>query len=307
MKDEYGNPFSWTQVGANVVVTNNKLEFQSGAICGEQRRVHRPLITTLDSCDFWCAELDFEFNSATPGIGSGHFLLALTAGTQEPYNDCPNIPCTGYPAGTQDCIVINLGSSTPTTADQRFQIFAREGSASQEYQSSPIPLPQANTPYYLRLERTTCFSLRLSVFSDPAMTQHVSSSPVTLGIPNTISGLTHVQHGTAARGNQARGLNGWIDNLCITKKLEVSRDESPIQESSFSVFPNPGSGTFRIEGQGWRHAQLKVADAYGRIVFERPNQWPGDNLNLQHLDQGIYFIRLETGNQTIVSKLLIRK
>lgn len=218
--DNYNHTDGWTQVGTDVTIANGRVEYQDGSADGEQRRIYKSLGVSLDSNDTWTAEIDFtpaSFGSYQGQPMAGHNLLALTAGTQEPLNDCPDTPCTGNPTGTQDGLMIVCGTYNPPDGSTFFLILARDGAL--ELRSDRIFFNGLNTTYYLELERTGGTEVKLSVFSDAARTIPLPGSPVTLAIPGTITGLTTIQHTNHARGMEPRQLTGTVDNLCINWEI----------------------------------------------------------------------------------------
>jgi gliding motility-associated-like protein len=219
-QEDYSSNAGWTQIGVNVEISNGRLNYLNGAEDHtSQRRVHTPLGTTLDSNDCWVAELEFTPQQVGTKIGlpyTAHLILGLTAGTQEAFNDCPDLPCTGKPNGTQDGIMFNFTAFNPPDGDVFFTIHARNSGI--EYRSQPsnyIVAPYLDTTYYLRGARISPTQVTLSVFWDASRTQHLSGSPFTLTIPSEITSLTTVQHGNIVRGEARRKLWGYLDNLCI--------------------------------------------------------------------------------------------
>lgn len=194
------------------------MEYQNGSADSEQRRVYKNLGVSLAASDTWTADIDFTPTSVGNygGPHAGHAIVSLTAGTQEPFSNCPDVWCTGYPSPTQDGIICVFGSpGNPSDGNSYFLIYAIEGTNSSEYVSVPIQANALNTSYYVRLERIGTTLTRLSVFSNPAKTVHLPGSPVFLTIPASIEGLNTVQHGNIARGGSYRELTGKVDNLCI--------------------------------------------------------------------------------------------
>ncbi len=217
-QENYSSNTGWTQVGVNVEILNGKLSYLNGALDGTiQRRVHAPLGTTLDSHECWIAEL--EFTPQIVGVKNGepytgHTVLALTAGTQEPYKDCPDLPCSGLPNGTQDGVILTYTAYNPPNGDLFFKINARKNGV--EYQSTAIIVaPYLDTTYYIRFYRSSPTLLDLEVYWDVNRTIPLANSPISLTIPASVTGLTTVQHGNAIRGEQRRQLTGTLDNLCI--------------------------------------------------------------------------------------------
>ena len=216
--EDFSSSARWTQVGTNVSISNNSVEYTNLAFDSEQRRIYASLNDTLDSTVTFTAEIEFfptQVGRQGSNRYSGHLILGLTAGTQEPYNDCPNISCTGYPLGTQDGIMINYVARNPSTDSLFFIMKLKDGSL--EYGGNVrIFSNTLNTTYYLRLEKTDCSVFQLSVFTDPARTTHLPGSPIIENFPTAATDFNTVQIGNVARGDPRRGLNGFVDNLSIT-------------------------------------------------------------------------------------------
>ena len=216
--DDFSSPAGWTQVGDLVSIQSGVADYQNGAPDAEQRRVYKNLGVFLAADDTWAAEIDFKPVSVGNynGPHAGHAILSLTAGSQEPFSNCPDVPCTGYPPAQQDGVICMFGSATnPSDGNSYFILKAIEGSSAAEYTSPLITANALGVPYFVRLERISPTLARLSVFSDAARTIHLPGSPVELSIPASIEGLNTVQHGNIARGGPYRELTGEVDNLCI--------------------------------------------------------------------------------------------
>jgi Secretion system C-terminal sorting domain len=84
-----------------------------------------------------------------------------------------------------------------------------------------------------------------------------------------------------------------------------------VQKIDFSVYPNPSMGSINIE---WRNLQtppqyLRVLDLMGKIVYEKKQLNLGDvnqNLDLQNLVNGLYFIEISTTNGIGLKKIMIQ-
>lgn len=256
----------------------------------DQRRVWRPIGTLLDTCDIWCADVDFHFTDVPAGSGSGHIIISLSENSTESYNDCPDIPCTGNPLGTQDVLSINFTTSTPNTQDRSFRIVARDGGTVTEFGSVGIPAIQTNHTFFLRLERSACAEAKLSLFTDSARTIHAPGSPVTRVIPTSIGPFNFVQHGNAARGSPSRACNGWIDNLCITRKTILSPqniDLAAALQSESQVFLQwePQFPHLATHYTVWRRAATREWESVHQIPAARgttfswvdPQPYQGEN------------------------------
>jgi hypothetical protein len=83
---------------------------------------------------------------------------------------------------------------------------------------------------------------------------------------------------------------------------------------AFDVHPNPNDGKFTVEaelGATMEAVTLRVVDAAGREVFAKTISQPGatirEQLSLNALSQGTYFIRLEANGNQVSRRMIIHK
>lgn len=72
---------------------------------------------------------------------------------------------------------------------------------------------------------------------------------------------------------------------------------------NLSIYPNPTNGTFTIEGI-YEKINVKVNNAFGREVYQNEPNLPA-KVDLSSQPKGIYFIKVETDNNTFFKKLVI--
>jgi len=73
---------------------------------------------------------------------------------------------------------------------------------------------------------------------------------------------------------------------------------------SLSVFPNPSAGNFVIRNSV-NMDEIKVCDILGNTVLEaRPN---ANKFNLSLDTEGVYFIRVKSGKETLIRKVIVSK
>lgn len=71
------------------------------------------------------------------------------------------------------------------------------------------------------------------------------------------------------------------------------------------IYPNPSSGIVNMNGLT-KDLLIKVYDAKGSIVKEELN-FKSSHLDLNHLENGIYFIHINQGGKNFVEKLILNK
>jgi hypothetical protein len=85
-----------------------------------------------------------------------------------------------------------------------------------------------------------------------------------------------------------------------TIPLKPLATEEEIQDKNLVISPNPSTGIFR-----WNDISLKNVDVYdvsGRIIFQERTD--NQEVNLQNLPTGIYFLRLSNEKNTFVRKII---
>ena len=76
-------------------------------------------------------------------------------------------------------------------------------------------------------------------------------------------------------------------------------------ESSISVFPNPTTGIVNIISQNTVIESISVFDVSGKVL--ESGSFTGNMLNLSHLSNGIYFIKIQTLSEQTTHKVIIQK
>jgi Leucine-rich repeat (LRR) protein len=82
-----------------------------------------------------------------------------------------------------------------------------------------------------------------------------------------------------------------------------------IELSMVKVYPNPSGGIFYIEAEGGLQGEIRiiVTDIYGKSVFIKDfEDLQVQELNLEHLSKGIYFLRIQNNNRVFYQKIIIR-
>ena len=193
---------------------------------------------------YWKGECDFKILSTNPsGNGSDATVMALTAGNL-------NFMSDGGVESNQDGIAVTFGSASPTDNNINNWYFCiQEKKGNIRNASTNIFASASVAHYYVRLERATQGTAKLSVFSDSTFTTHLPGSPVTFSITSTITGLNIIQHGVNAGGNPNRLINASIDNDLICDNIIINECENIILNDDFLSSANwqsQGNGAVNI-------------------------------------------------------------
>ena len=88
-------------------------------------------------------------------------------------------------------------------------------------------------------------------------------------------------------------------------------EEAPQLLENINIYPSPSRGlvNININSSDLLNAQISVTDQSGREVYQMRNKVKSNlvQLNLEHLSNGVYFIKVNTKNKVAIKKLLISK
>ena len=76
--------------------------------------------------------------------------------------------------------------------------------------------------------------------------------------------------------------------------LLTSTESLSLNKSELHVYPNPSNGVFSIRSEG---GALRILDSRGKIIIDRWIEGPLNNCQLNHLDEGMYFLQLRNLEQ----------
>lgn len=94
----------------------------------------------------------------------------------------------------------------------------------------------------------------------------------------------------------------------VVIKGEVTTPEGigyeEIEATQFNVYPNPATSTVFVETNG--NAQVSIIDMTGRVVKEMVITDNVSAINIEDINEGIYFIMIQNENNRIVEKLVVK-
>ncbi len=214
--DDFSSPGDWTQVGTLVEVSSGEVEYIDGSPDGEQRRIYKELDSPYTSDDCWTMHMEFTPDEVGTYQGepfTGHLIFALTETDQNPFYDCPDVNCTGFPTGTQDAISISYRAKNPPDGNLSFRISIKDNTT--KINSEELIYNTLGEIIYVELiKECNSQTLYLNIYSDENYTNPIGDGPVSLDIPQ-LNDLYYIQHGNQCGGYYRRELTGFIDNVCI--------------------------------------------------------------------------------------------
>ena len=111
---------------------------------------------------------------------------------------------------------------------------------------------------------------------------------------------------------------GWVSDFTTGEILNADEgflwEATGLRENnnqaSLSIFPNPSNGMFNISLKGFStDVNIKVANIAGQIVQSKSHNITPNRINqldLENLDSGIYFVTVSDKNSEITSKVIVK-
>ena len=101
------------------------------------------------------------------------------------------------------------------------------------------------------------------------------------------------------------GNNLYLDNIDISETVGIFDQTEKLTEA-FIFYPNPSTGELNVINKGNVPGKLSIHDLQGRLVMNALVENKRVKLDLKTLQNGIYFIRFEVGNNIKTRKLVIQ-
>jgi hypothetical protein len=95
-----------------------------------------------------------------------------------------------------------------------------------------------------------------------------------------------------------------VINVSVVNQLPsyiITGLENPAS-SNFSIYPNPTSNILKIESTKNSNSNVKIYDAIGQLYLNEKLTNQNTSLNIQHLQSGIYFIKVDNNVQKFVKE-----
>lgn len=185
--------------------------------------------TTLGQIDGWSTDGAID-RHVTFDMGTGGILNELNWIVEFEYEwSASNVPAhaplvisnnnqnTDFFAPVLSDDVIGVMHSDLFTFTNSLTIYTKDNLTA-SFSSNSIEI-FANVRYYVRLERVKDTTVRLSIFSDPDFTQHITGSPTFLTVLSTIDNLRYIHSENLYSGSIIRTLTGFVKNLKIYRSV----------------------------------------------------------------------------------------
>ena len=105
------------------------------------------------------------------------------------------------------------------------------------------------------------------------------------------------------KSNQSGSDCVWIDDITFPRTCIVTKVEEVVTLRENDLYPNPTSGTFTLELAG--ESNVGIFNMIGQNVMNLEKVSGHQQVHLEGLPKGLYFVRIQNGNRTETKKLVI--
>jgi hypothetical protein len=141
-----------------------------------------------------------------------------------------------------------------------------------------------------------------------SLTLPITYSPSSTATPDSV----HIVFSSGTAGTITPGTALFVDDITLAGVNLATRADADVQ-AKLTVSPNPSTGgrfqLYAPEAPALASASLTVSDMMGRTVAQQPAlaaPSPTRDLNLSNLPTGLYLLRLDTKQGTVVRQLTIK-
>ena len=95
----------------------------------------------------------------------------------------------------------------------------------------------------------------------------------------------------------------WIDDITFPRTCTITKVEEVVTKRENAIYPNPAHGSFTLELAEESH--VSIFNILGQEVMHRDKVSGIQQICLENAPKGLYFIRIQSGNNITVKKLII--
>jgi hypothetical protein len=95
----------------------------------------------------------------------------------------------------------------------------------------------------------------------------------------------------------------WIDDITFPRTCYITKVEEVVAPKANAIYPNPTSGSFNIELA--EESNVTVFNALGQVVRHLEKAAGNQQIDLSEAPKGLYFVRIQSGNNVEITKLIV--
>lgn len=99
-------------------------------------------------------------------------------------------------------------------------------------------------------------------------------------------------------------INGCNNNSSVTINVSPCTGINEASLNEMTLYPNPTSGNINIELNNGLNKSIQISDVNGKIVLSTSSLEDKININLNHLTNGIYFVKIQCNNSIEIIKVI---
>ena len=105
------------------------------------------------------------------------------------------------------------------------------------------------------------------------------------------------------RNGQAGSDCAWIDDITFPRTCVITKVEEVVTKRENALYPNPTHGSFIIELA--EESNISIFNMLGQEMMHMDKVSGIQQISLENSPRGLYFVRIQSGNNTEVKKLII--
>lgn len=98
------------------------------------------------------------------------------------------------------------------------------------------------------------------------------------------------------------GEDAFYDNIIIESE-QLSTTEISVK-NNIQIYPNPVANVLKVSLENGQISSLKIFNTSGKLIHENTSK---NEINLEHLTSGVYFLQVSTENGEIFNKKILKK
>ncbi|WP_291115105.1 S8 family serine peptidase [Flavobacterium sp. UBA6135] len=100
---------------------------------------------------------------------------------------------------------------------------------------------------------------------------------------------------------------GWYSNEVVTILIQETLNISDNLLSEILIYPNPSKGVFTVKNPNLtgNNSELNLIDMQGRVVFSKTMTSSEEQINVNHLNNGVYILTISENDLKFTAKLIL--